>query len=138
MRGHYKVLLFGLGLTGCFQVAPVGMPNPPPSTQEALTPQILKFLAVEPSVNSGSTVEIQYQVKDAEFVKVDMGSVNLLPASIALEGRTFTPQLGASTRVTLTATNKDKVVSQSIDITVTDVAPPKHAVISLFAPDPVN
>src|SRR5688572_11044665 len=118
MRGVYRVLLLGLSVAGCYGVETTTPVNPgpgpvvDPTTGEVKTPEILDFKALQPSVSSGTSVELQYKVKDAEFVKVDMGSVNLLPASIALEGRLFTPAIMQNASIVLTATNKDKKVSR--------------------------
>lgn len=143
MRRVYGVLLLGsLGLcSACYEVNSLPMQMVPPPVMPPppdKTPVINSFNVVQASVLAGQTAELQYDVVDAEFVRIDMGTVNLLPASIALQGRVFTPALFETSTVVLTAINKEHQVTTSRTITVTDVTPPKHAAIELFAPDPSN
>ena len=139
MRMARLVSLGFLGLAACYTVdVPQNVENMPPPVEEGKTPQVMRFEALQAEVLGGATVELQYEVKDAVSVKIQMGSVTLLPASIEQTGRVFTPQLWANETITLSAVNKDKTATQSLTITVTDAAPPLHARIDFFAPDPVN
>jgi hypothetical protein len=137
-------LLVTIGSAGCYsvQTTPVPMQNMAPPNLKL--PTIVDFSATKTMVNAGDTVDLNYDVTDADTVTIatDTGA-QVLPSSTELQGTAYPRALTDNTTFVLTAATKaGQAVTKSLSISVQQPMPmpmqmmTTHALIMTFSSAP--